>query len=759
MRIAVRAGLLLGSSVLSSMATSNWSRAQTELPEVKVTAPKETPKPAPKKTAARKPAPRTVSAPRQVATPSPPPPSSEQVAAQAAQAVISENQRFDQKITNNITPALGANTFQISREAIENQPGGTNTPLDKVLLQAPGISQDADVQGGIHIRNEHANIAYRFNGILLPEGVQGFGQVLESNFIGNMTLLTGALPAQYGLRTAGVLDITTRIPNTRGTGSVSAYGGSHETISPSFEYGGVVGQTEYFATGRYWGSDIGLQNTIPDRQAIHDNTAQARGFAYMSTLLDPQTRFSSIFGAWQGKFQIPNTPGNFPAFAVANTGPFQNNSATLNQNQYESNVVGVMAWQRSTLEYDAQLAYFTRYNSVHFTPDSQGDIVFNGIATNEFRGAFVNGVQGDAAYRLNEAHTLRAGFIGSGEQTNVTSTNGVLPVDPATGDPGTTPISIIDPVSKVGWIAGFYLQDEWKLTDQLAFNFGFRFDQMWQFVDTNQLSPRVNLIYTPLEGTKIHAGYARYFTPPVQALAGPTNTFAFQNTTAQPEIFQNSPVLPERSHVFDVGATQQFGGFLNGLEVGVDAYYKIAKDLIDDGQFGAAYILTAFNYEKGENYGVEWSTRYKNGPFSLYGNLAWAVQRATNIVSNQQLFGADELAFIANSWVFTDHAQTYTASGGMAYLLWGTRISADMIYGSGLRAGDFNIDHVPAYGQMNLGLAREIPMPGEKPITVRFDVLNVFDSTYFIRDGSGIGVFAPQFGPRRGYFVGVSQKL
>jgi outer membrane receptor protein involved in Fe transport len=91
--------------------------------------------------------------------------------------------------------------------------------------------------------------------------------------------------------------------------------------------------------------------------------------------------------------------------------------------------------------------------------------------------------------------------------------------------------------------------------------------------------------------------------------------------------------------------------------------------------------------------------------------------------------------------------------------LWGTRISADMIYGSGLRAGDFNIDHVPAYGQMNLGLAREIPVIGEKPITVRLDILNVFDSTYFIRNGSGIGVFAPQFSPRRGYFVGISQKL
>jgi outer membrane receptor protein involved in Fe transport len=761
MRTAVRAGLLLSGSVLASMVASNWSRAQTELPEVKVTAPKETPKPAPKKTAAPKPAPRAVAAPRPAATPAPAPPSPEQVAAQAAQRVIDQGRALDQKRDSNISPPLGATSYEFTRDALENLPGGTNTSLEKVLLQAPGVTQDADVQGGIHIRNEHANIAYRFNGILLPEGVQGFGQVLESNFIGSMALLTGVLPAQYGLRTAGVLDIKTRIPNSPGSGSISVYGGSHETITPSFEYGGVVGQTEYFATGRYWGTDVGLQNTTPALQAIHDNTAQARGFAYMSTLLDPQTRVSTVFGAWKAKFQIPNTPGNQPQFTVAGVSPFdpQNNAATLNENQYESNVVGVMAWQRSAMDYDAQLAYFTRYNSVNFKPDTLGDIAFNGIASNVFRGAFVNGMQGDAAYRLNEVHTLRAGFIGSGELTNVNSTDAVLPVDPGTGTVGVVPYTIIDPVSKVGWIAGFYLQDEWKLTERLTLNYGFRFDQMWQFVNTNQLSPRVNLVYTPWEGGSIHAGYARYFTPPVQALAGPTNTLAFINTTNQPEVLQNSPVLPERSNVFDVGATQQFGGFLNGLQIGVDGYYKNARDLIDDGQFGAAYVLTAFNYEKGENYGVEWTAKYRNGPFSLYGNLAWAVQRATNIVSNQQLFGADELAFIANSWVFTDHAQTYTASGGMAYLWLGTRISADMIYGSGLRSGDFNLNHVPAYGQMNLGLSREIPMPGEKPITVRFDVLNVFDTTYFIRDGSGIGVFAPQFGPRRGYFVGVSQKL
>ena len=83
-----------------------------------------------------------------------------------------------------------------------------------------------------------------------------------------------------------------------------------------------------------------------------------------------------------------------------------------------------------------------------------------------------------------------------------------------------------------------------------------------------------------------------------------------------------------------------------------------------------------------------------------------------------------------------------------------------MIYGSGLRSGFANTDHVPSYTQVNLGLSHEYLLPGwTKPTTVRFDVVNLFDKIYEIRDGSGIGVFAPQFGPRRGFYVGISQKL
>ena len=279
---------------------------------------------------------------------------------------------------------------------------------------------------------------------------------------------------------------------------------------------------------------------------------------------------------------------------------------------------------------------------------------------------------------------------------------------------------------------------------------------MWQYVDANQFSPRANLVYKPNNATTFHAGYARYFTPPQQALAAPANIAAFAGTTAAPETFQQSPVQPERSHYFDAGVVHKLNA---KLQVSVDAYYKRARNLLDDGQFGAALILSGFNYDRAENKGVEVGAIYKDGNFNAYGNIAVARQVAKAITSNQYLFGADELAYIATHYVNTDHAQKITGSAGASYLWADTRFSASMVYGSGLRSGFANTDHVAPYATANLGISREITAPHAKPITLRFDIVNVFDKIYEIRDGSGIGVFAPQFGMRRGFFVGLSQKL
>ena len=78
-----------------------------------------------------------------------------------------------------IDPSIGANTFAFDRTQLDNQPGGADLNLKGVLLQAPGVAQDSDGDGDIHIRNEHGNIQYRLNGVTVPQGFSGFGALVD----------------------------------------------------------------------------------------------------------------------------------------------------------------------------------------------------------------------------------------------------------------------------------------------------------------------------------------------------------------------------------------------------------------------------------------------------------------------------------------------------------------------------------------------------------------------------------------------------
>ena len=667
----------------------------------------------------------------------------------AAAATEATFQRSEQRIETKV----GANSYDIGRAAIQELPGGANTPIEKVLLRAPGVAQDSAASGDYHVRNEHANVQYRIDGITIPDGVSGFGQLLETSFVGRLSLITGALPAEFGLHTAGIVDIQSRTGAFDGGGSVSLYGGSRGTITPSLEYGGQAGPWDYFFTGRFLTDQIGIENPAPTSDALHDLTRQGRYFGYATTKLDDVTRLSILSGGSIQGFQIPDNPGQMPQFAAFGVDAFD--SSKLNENQLERNLYNVVAVQRSVGNIDTQLAYFSRYSDLRFSPDPIGDLLFNGVASNVYRSSFLNGLQGDAAYAFNNAHTLRLGFITDVERTRVSSASTLLPTD-ADGNPLDAPFESFDGSSKYGYLAGVYAQDEWKMNRELTLNTGLRFDQIFQYTDANQLSPRASLQYQPFESTVFHAGYARYFTPPEQALAAPTNLAAVAGTTQQPGVPLDGPVKPERSNYFDVGVTRKV---LPNLEVGIDGYYKIARDLLDDGQFGQAYVLSAFNYERGENEGVEVKANYDVGDFRAYGNVALAQQKATQVISNQFLFDPDELAYISNHYVYTDHTQIVTASAGVSYLFYGTRYNVDMIYGSGLRSGFANLETVPQYVQFNAGLTHDFVGINGKPLTARFDVINLLDKTYELRDGSGIGVFAPQYGPRRGYFAGLSQRF
>jgi outer membrane receptor protein involved in Fe transport len=661
-----------------------------------------------------------------------------------------------------IQPSLGASTYYFGPEALATIPQGENAPLNQVLLQIPGVAQDSF--GQVHVRGDHANVQFRINGVQLPEGLSVFGQALESHFARSISLLTGALPAQYGFQTAGVLDIQTKTGLTNPGFALSMYGGSFNWLQPSFEYGGHEGPVDWFLTGDYLGNDRGIENPAATFNAIHDSTQQYHGFAYMSGIIDPDTRVSVIGGAFDGRFQIPNNPGQSPPLGLNVLGTTSFNSNLLNEVQHEATQFGLLSLQKNIGDINLQISAFVRNSVLSFSPDVIGDLLFNGVTPFARRSDLADGLQADASWRLNDSHTLRGGFLGQVESTAFDTNSFVLPVDATGAQTSIVPVNIIDNGARTGGLYGVYLQDKWRISPGLTLNSGLRFDGVNEFTNENQVSPRVNAVWKATDTTTVHAGYSRYFAPPPFELVSPTTIALFNNTTAAPSVQQDDTVKAERSHYFDLGISQII---VPGLTVGLDGYYKLATNLIDEGQFGAPIILTAFNYAKGRIGGVEFTLSYDQGPWSIYGNAAYSHAVGTNIVSAQFNFGPDELAYIAQNYIHLDHDQTWTASAGAAYTFnqgtkYPTRVSVDLLAQSGLRASTQTVPNgasLPDYATVNASIVQKLDLGIGQGTELRLDVLNIGDAVYEIRNGTGVGVGAPQFGIRRAILAGLTQRF
>ena len=665
-----------------------------------------------------------------------------------------------------IQPSLGASEYHIDRRILESQPGGVDRSLVQVLLQAPGVTQDS--YGAVHVRNEHGNLQYRLNGVIVPESISGFGATFDPHIADSVDLLTGTLPAQYGYRTSGVINLKTQSGAFENGGDVGLYGGSRGSLEPSGSVHGSSGNLNYFASGSYLENDLGVENPIAARDAIHDRTRQYRAFGYVSDIVSDSSRLTLFGGTSIGHFQIPNNPGQGdPATNFTLNGTSTFDSAKLDQNQREITHYGVLAYQYAGGAFNFQVAPFVRYSQTRFTPDPQGgDLILSGVADNARLSSLTTGIQADGSYKLSDSHMLRFGLFFQNERTRSMVTSRVFPVDNKGAQTSDVPLSITDQGGRNGQLYGVYLQDEWSLTPTLTLNYGLRFDAVRAYTREQQLSPRINMVWKPTSGTTFHLGYARNFTPPPQELIAAPTLALFAGTTKAPDITTADPVRAEREHYFDGGVEQVVA---RGFKVGLDAYYKIKRNLLDEGQFGSSLVLSPFNYATGFAWGVELSANYTHGPVDLYVNVARGQEKGRNIISSQYFFAQDELDYIAAHSIFTDHSQRWTASGGASVTIKdgiGTLVpTADFLYGDGLRADDPagivpNGGKLPSYFTANFGIAQNLDGPGVlKGMSIRFDVVNVFDRSYLIRDGSGVGVGAPQYGARRGFFAGIRKKF
>jgi outer membrane receptor for ferrienterochelin and colicins len=695
-----------------------------------------------------------------------------------------------------IETLTGATTTTINAAAIAAMPGGSNVQLNTVLLQAPDVAQDSF--GQIHVRGDHNDLQYRLNGIILPEGISVFSQTLDPRIIESMDLITGALPAEYGLRTAGIIDLTTKGGLLQPGGTVSLYGGSHSTLEPSGWYGGSDGGFSYFVSADVLRNDLGIESPDASPEPLHDHSTQTHGFGYFEDILNDNNRVSLVLGLSNEQFQIPDKHGLQPTGVggVTGLGPCGNGvsfytppcqgtdmqvlqvngqytylSNNLNENQHELAQYAILTEQYSQERFHLESSVSARYTSLDFEPDWIGDLLYNGIAQNAFKSDAALAWQTDAIYHLTTTHDVRFGFYLQHDNSTSATTSTALPIDAFGFQTSDIPAVIVDNGSQTQSIESVYLQDEWKPLDVFTLNYGLRFDSYRAYSSGSQLSPRINFVWNALAGMSVHGGFSRYFTPPPFELIASETFTKFANTTAVPPgtNTEDTPPIAERADYYDFGVQQKL--LDNALTLGVDTFFRTAQNLIDEGQFGAPIILTPFNYRFGKVGGEEFSSNYQRGNFSTYANLSFQTARGKDVESSQFNFTDQQLEYIAGHYIHLDHEERVSASGGVAYAWLGTRADLDMIFGTGLRQntpwlvavpgfpGGLSIpngDHTPSYMEWNLGLSHAFH-DAAGPLTLRFDLVNVFDKVYLIRSGTGIGVFEPQYGAPRGFFGGIAQ--
>jgi len=196
-------------------------------------------------------------------------------------------------------------------------------------------------------------------------------------------------------------------------------------MEPSFQYGGFDGKWTYYFEGDFTHDTLGIENPTGSDNAIHDTTNQYRGFAYLSYVIDDSSRFSFFGGASYQDYQIPDNPGQIPAFDYEGTTNF--NSSSLNENQQQQNSYGVLVYQKSFEDFKHPGRSLRALQHGPLQPRYRGRSDFQWPRWNGNHSLNSQGIQIDSSYELNERHTLRFGVYVDVEEQHAADPLDVFP--------------------------------------------------------------------------------------------------------------------------------------------------------------------------------------------------------------------------------------------------------------------------------------------------------------------------------------------
>ncbi|HEY4239589.1 MAG TPA: TonB-dependent receptor [Kofleriaceae bacterium] len=657
------------------------------------------------------------------------------------------------------TTATGS-VAAVSRQQLQELPGAEDRPVTDVIATQPGFVGDA--LGNVYARGNHANIQYQVDGIPVPDSVGSlFAASIPVRLIQNLEIYTGGMPAEYGDRLGAVVNMQTRQGLKDADGEATVRYGSYQTVEPAAAYARNLGGVGVFAGGSYQYSQRALDPPSID-PILHDDGYTGRAFLRLDYSPCEANRYELFATYAHNRFQIPLDPAATP-YDPNNPRPpdqYGNDAPAYvprdtNASETEDELFAAFSWLY-TFEDKSQLQLAPIYKlsrGVLFS-DAQhalGPTADPGATTSDVtRLAQHMGGVGSYTFSLGH-HAMKAGVqtdleLGATDFTSYMRDDAAGMLDPTATEAGRDHTSALT--------TGAYAQDKWT-HGPWVLDMGVRADELHVMLaggktdDSTGVSPRFGTSFAATKDVVVHAFTGILWQPPAP-LDASNAARALGVVPAGENVTYD--LKPETDAYGELGVQAKLA---TQLKTGLVAWARYAWNQLDDTAVGSTSLLSNYNFSRGRAGGLEGTADVRVGPWlSIFANGSLGFAQGKGISSAKYLFDADALA--ATSWQTLDHAQTLTANAGATVRDGRFSATALAAYGSGLRTGPDNNEHVPGHVRVDTTLAYTFS-PSGYPIRVAADVVNLLDSHYAYRISNGF--VGSSYAPARSVYLTLSLPL
>jgi outer membrane receptor protein involved in Fe transport len=533
--------------------------------------------------------------------------------------------------------------------------------IESMVASAPGFVTDDN--GRMHPRGSESQVQYVVDGVPVTDNMSAiFATSLDARTLRTVEVLTGGIPAEFGDKLAGVINVNTRSGLEGPTqGGLSLSGGSFST-------GEIAAD---FATHtRRFGFLTNLSTTTSQRfldpptiDNFHNFGRTGKGFFRLDYQFDQNNSLRGTFTFGGSNFQVPNRLEQEIAGQDLRQRLRDNSQNITYDHIFSPNAV-------------TQLSFFNRQSHVKLTsnPTATPVVAFQDRTLKNYGGlGSLSLTRGSHNIKLGGQFTITPlgenfSFYPTTVFDDLVDEDGNVFPNPINNFNAAHPFVFVG--RKTGRTLSAYVQDRFPLFKHFTLDAGVRYDNYKLLISEQALSPRIGVAYyIPKTQTTLRASYNRLFQPPPAEnllLASSTEAAAISPIAVLQGVTTVRPILPDKEHSFEIGAQQLLSKY---LRASLTLYQKRIKNFSDKDQFFETGVIFPIAISSGRVTGEE--LRLETTDIrGFHGSVSYANARAYGVtpIDGGLFLGEETQSLLVPGIKFAnDHDQRNEAQFQLSY--------------------------------------------------------------------------------------------